>query len=123
MFAYIPFVVPFHQAQMDLVVKGISICSSLTVNRVLMLVFGVSRNAGEFQARCWPAKSTHSNSVTNPRMFEFDIEQNRFIQIRRQTNSLESETDALKARHEKKSMRSNRGTNETTHLFDSRESD
>lgn len=88
-----------------------------------MLVFGVSRNAGEFQARCWPAKSTHSNSVTNPRMFEFDIEQNRFIQIRRQTNSLESETDALKARHEKKSMRSNRGTNETTHLFDSRESD
>lgn len=77
MFAYIAFAVPYHQAQMDLVVKGISIRSSLTVNRVLMLVFGVSRNAGEFQARCRPAESTHSNSVTNPGMFEFDIEQNR----------------------------------------------
>lgn len=69
-------------------VKRISIRSSLTANRVLMLGYSVYQGTAEsFQP---PGQSIHSNSVTNPGMFEFDIEQNRFIQI--QSKQIRSES-------------------------------
>lgn len=84
-------------------VKRISIYSSLTANREgsNARTRCIKERSREFQTRCRTGESIHSNSVTNPGMFEFDIGENRFIQIRWQTNSLESQADALKARREK----------------------
>lgn len=53
-----------------------------------MLGYSVYQGTAEsFQP---PGQSIHSNSVTNPGMFEFDIEQNRFIQI--QSKQIRSES-------------------------------